>query len=106
MEEPLQWYGVRTVYEHENLARGRERLYEERIVLVRARSQKDAIAKAEGEADAYAVDGVRYLGYAMCYEMPDAPGEGIEVFSLMRDSRLESKRYLDVFFDTGRERAE
>ncbi|WGX98091.1 hypothetical protein [Nocardioides sp. L-11A] len=38
------------------------------------------------------------------YEMYDAPGEGAEVFSLMRSSELNPDDYLDTFFDTGDER--
>ena len=103
--EPLSWYRVRTVFEHVHRARGRERLYEERVVLVRAGSHDEAIVKAEAEANSYATDGVTFLGYVMSFEMFDTPGEGAEVFSLIRQSRLQPKRYVDEFFDTGRERA-
>jgi hypothetical protein len=36
--------------------------------------------------------------------MPDEPGQGAEIFSLLRDSELEPDEYLDAFFDTGTER--
>ena len=103
--EELTWYGVRTVCEHVNRNRRRDRLYEERIVLIRATSFDEALVKAEDEVNCYAVEGTRYLGYAMAFELFEEPGEGIEVFSLMRESRLEPKRYVDKFFDTGRERS-
>ena len=100
----LGWYGVRTVYEHLNREEDGERLYEERVVLIRAESSDEALRKAEEEARAYTNEGIRYLGYASLFEMFDVPGENAEVYSLMRGDRLEPSLYLDRFFDTGRER--
>ncbi|BEL06735.1 hypothetical protein Q0Z83_049260 [Actinoplanes sichuanensis] len=60
---------------------------------------------AEAEAGEYAVDvGGEYLGLAQVYTLADEPGHGAELFSLLRDSRLEPAAYLDAFFDTGDER--
>lgn len=105
--EAQKWFGVRTVYEHQDLARGRDRLYEERVVLILAKSSEEALAKAEEEALSYsnACGETRFLGFLSGFEMSDSPGEDAEVFSLMRTSRMEPKRYLDAFFDTGRERS-
>lgn len=47
---------------------------------------------------------VRYLGLAQAYRLADEPGDGAEVFSLVRKSDLDDKAYLDAFFDTGTER--
>lgn len=79
-------------------------MYEERVVLVRAATAKEAIAKAEEEAQRYSTEGTRYLGYAVSFEMFEEPGEGVEVFSLLRNNRREPGPYLDSFLDTGRER--
>jgi hypothetical protein len=98
------WYGVRSVYVHHDLQRGQDRLYEERIVLIRATSDEEAIAKAEAEAKTYGPEDVEYLGYLMTYHLFDEPGDMAEVFSLMRESRM-APAYLNRFFDTGRERA-
>ena len=38
------------------------------------------------------------------YDEITIPEQGTEVFSLMRDSDLPPKEYVDVFFDTGMER--
>ena len=46
---------------------------------------------------------VEYLGIAQSYRLEDEPGEGAEVFSLIRRSTLEGDPYLDTFFDTGDE---
>jgi hypothetical protein len=95
------WYGVKTIYR--TTAQGKPTqtdkyfdpaasLVEERVVLVRARSFDEALAKGEKEARAYAAAGdirnrygqrvkQRYLGVADAYEMFDAPGNQVEVYS-------------------------
>jgi hypothetical protein len=78
--------------------------YEERITLWRASSLDAAIARAEAEAEEYAVAGGQYLGFAQAYHLSDSPSEGGELFSLMRYSDLGSDAYLDRYFDTGSER--
>jgi hypothetical protein len=93
------WFGVRWVFRHG------ESTYEERIVIVLAADFGHAIAKAEDEAADY-VDGVNveYVGLAQAFMLFDEPRDGAEVFSLMRDSDLESDEYLEAFFSTGNER--
>jgi hypothetical protein len=41
---------------------------------------------------------------AQSYELYDEPGDGAEVFSLIRVSDLEPSDYVDRYFDTGTER--
>jgi hypothetical protein len=48
--------------------------------------------------------GGQYIGLAQCYALTDEPGHAAEIFSLMRDSDLTARAYLDRFFDTGDER--
>jgi len=82
-------------------------LYEERIVLVRARSFEEAIAKGETEARTYARENsaISYLESADAYQLFDAElEEGTEVFSLMRESALDEDEYIRRFFQTGKER--
>ncbi|MET8543483.1 hypothetical protein ABZW03_22960 [Kitasatospora sp. NPDC004799] len=99
------WYAVRCVF-HWNTA-GDSPLYEERLTLWRARSTDEAIRRAEDEARTYARDnGHHYLELAQCYALATdgRPGDGDEVFSLLRESRLDADAYLDRHFDTGEER--
>ncbi len=81
-------------------------LYEERITLWNANDIDGAIELAEAEAKSYAKDiEAEYIGLAQAYHLFDEiKSSGIEVFSLVRDSDLESDDYLDTFFDTGNER--
>lgn len=100
------WYGVRLVY---RLTGFPAQAYEERIVIVKAASFDEAIAKVERYSKDYEDETKVYTGYAMAFHILDengsSLGEGVEVFSLMRDSELDPDEYLDRFHDTGRERA-
>jgi hypothetical protein len=93
------WFGVRCVF-HDP-----EGTYEERITLWEADTFDEAVILAEAEATEYAADvGSTFLRFAQAYVMPEGPGQGAEVFSLLRDSDLDPDAYLDAFFDTGAER--
>lgn len=105
------WYSVRCVFRDEtgkpwgppDLSSG-ESVYEERITLWRADSADEAIERAEEEAHEYASRlEVEYLGIAQSYRLADEPGEGADVFSLVRRSTLDPDPYLDTYFDTGSE---
>ena len=97
----MEWFGVRCIIQ---LANGD---YEERVTVWKAEDADAALARAEDETIAYAddIDG-QYLGLAQAYELFDEPGDGAEVFSLVRSSDLEPDDYLDTFFDTGGENQE
>ena len=103
-EEP--WYGVRCLFEHpdEDPASG-EHWYEERVTLWRAASMEEALALADAEAQEYAEDNeCEDTGLVQAFHIAGpGVGNGVEVFSLIRGSRLESDDYLDTFFDTGTE---
>jgi hypothetical protein len=102
----FDWYGVRTLFEHEDSKQGLDRLYEERLVLVRAKSADEALTKGEEEAKQYArtLDRTAYLGFVEVFELNGQPEENVEIFSLMRESRMAPKAYITKHFDTGRER--
>lgn len=105
-----QWFGVRCLFRIELPPEVRDpakypgSVFEERITVWRAGSIDEAIERAEAEAEEYAEGGTEFLGYSQAYKMYDGPGEGSEVFSLMRESELASSDYIDRFFDTGGER--
>ena len=100
----MPWFAVRHIVEfHRNPV-----AYEERITLWERVSADEAISAAEQEAAEYA--GIYDDGYAVAlglfqsFELSEPPGDSQEVFSLIRESDLDSSKYLDAFFDTGRER--
>jgi len=99
-----QWYTVRCVFQSDS---DDGFAYEERLTLWQAESFDQAISLAEAEAVEYAEHlQVKYVGLAQAYLLvdPDPPTSGAEVFSLVRDSDLAPRDYLDRFFNTGRER--
>jgi hypothetical protein len=65
-----------------------------------------ALAQAEDEATRYAgVSDCEFLGFCQAYALPASVAvTNVEVFSLLRESKLISREYIDAFFDTGTER--
>jgi hypothetical protein len=102
--DPAPWVAVRCVVRLRHPSTPTF-LYEERITLWQDGSVDSAIERAEREASSYAkdVDG-EYIGLAQAFALFESPRDGQEVFSLMRESTLESDEYLNRFFDTGNER--
>jgi hypothetical protein len=97
-----QWYAVRCVFQLPTDDEGFA--YEERLTLWQAASSDEAIALAEAEASEYIDNlGLTYLELAQSFHLFEPPASGKEVFSLIRESDLPPKEYLDAFFDTGRE---
>ena len=106
-----QWFAVRTLVANStnqpwgptDLGAG-EVDYEERVTLWRADSPDAAIALAENESQSYAMElGGESLGLSQCFALADAPGHGVEVFSLIRRSDVAPDAYVDRHFDTGTE---
>lgn len=99
-------YSVRCIFRWEQRQDQKAKhLYEERITLWLAESFNHAIELAEQEAEDYASENMEFLGYSQAYELFEStPINGIEVFSLLRESDLDSEKYINTFFDTGRER--
>jgi hypothetical protein len=107
--QPSGWFAVRSVVEHPteglDVAAG-ERLYEERVTLWKADSVDDALLLAEDEDRAYCA-GLEATGIGgfSAYVLTVDPGQGAEVFALMRTSGLEPDAYYARHFDTGTERS-
>jgi hypothetical protein len=101
-DDGLRWFSTRCVIRFGGAAG----TYEERITLWRAASFEDAIERAEREVETYAAGlDARALGLVQAFEL-DAPADladGIEAFSLMRDSHLGPTEYLERFLSTGDE---
>ncbi len=102
------WYAVRCVFLHLDLrgGKGRKRVYEERIIVVRARSDRDALQKGEREAKEYSrgLARVRRLEFVETFRLfGKTIREGTEVFSLMRSSNLDESSFLNRYFDDGSE---
>jgi hypothetical protein len=92
------WYAAKTVYKNRYVLDGVPQCcFEDRVVLFRAASFEDAMAKAEAKATEYAAASERtvYLGFMDVYWLFEKTvGDRTEVFSLMRDSDLSEEEYL------------
>jgi hypothetical protein len=100
------WFSARCVFRHQRV--GQSMSYEERIILIRADSEEQAILMAERDAKEYAAtsEGCWYTGYVDLFQIFDTEiGHRTELFSLIRSSDLSERAYLDRFFDTGAELA-
>jgi hypothetical protein len=103
-EQDDRWYAVRSLFRREGAG---ENAYEERITLWQAVSLDEALERAAAEAAEYAeFSGTTYVAeFGQDYHLADAPPrDGAEIFSLVRDSALPPKSYVDRFFATGQER--
>ena len=101
-------YGTRCIIRIDPCAvNSKKFLYEERITVWRANSIDESISKAKTEVARYCLKnkGMEYTGLCQAYCMYDSiEKEGVEVFSLIRESDLDTEDYLDAFFDNGDER--
>jgi hypothetical protein len=81
-------------------------LYEERITVWKADDIDLALDRAIDEAKSYAnTNRFTYSGLAQAFWMiSPIDVDGVEVFSLLRESDLELDHYLSSFFSNGHER--
>lgn len=100
-KEKRPWYGAKSLFYDSG-----SRVYEERIILLKAESYDDALDRAKREAEGYAqsLEDVQYAGYTDVFNLFDVGvTEGVEVYSLMRQSDLGTAEYIEKFIDTGSE---
>lgn len=110
--ESREWYSVKCIFEHNDLARGAEAtVYEERVVVLQAASLTDAIERGEAEAQEYVTalgsDSVCYAGFISAYSTgEDELADRMEVYSLMRETTLSREEFLTHYHDDGTERTQ
>jgi hypothetical protein len=95
------WYAAKSIFLHAETKRGHKQMYEERVVLLRARSFDEAISRAEKEAEEYCndLDGCKYVGHVDVFHLPEREiADGAELFSSMRRSDLKPEEYLNQFY--------
>lgn len=83
-------------------------VFEERVVVLSAKGQDEAVGIAEAEAIQYAKEHKgSYLEWVSVYEAKESTltFEGVqEIYSIMRHDDSSNDDYLDYFYDTGSER--
>jgi hypothetical protein len=93
-------YGVRCIFACPKAAFNTlDYLYEERITVWRAKDINEALDRAIEEAYVYSrTHSFEYGGLAQAFWMfSELPIDGIEVFSLLRESNLHLEEYLSTF---------
>jgi hypothetical protein len=103
-EDQEPWYSARCLFCRESP--GQHNIYEERIILIRAENEDQAIQIAEDEAEEYVAgtEGWSYTGFVDVFHLFEPTiGHRSELFSLMRSSELSESDYLDRFYDSGSE---
>jgi hypothetical protein len=92
-----QWFSAKGVFVHRDSGSGPRQLYEERVLLVRARTFRKARKLAEKDAQKYErlLDGCAFTEFVEVFRLFDEPGDGAEVFSTMEQSDLEPKEYVE-----------
>lgn len=97
------WFAVRSVFRRDRVEHGKlRRAFEERVVLFRATSFEEALAKGETEARRYEanLDGGRMLDHLVAYNIHDADLQnGDEVWSCVRDLDREDEDYLRQVYE-------
>lgn len=99
--EKRPWFSAKSLFYDED-----NNMYEERIILLNANTQDEALDKAKDEAIEYAksLDNVQYAGYSEIFNLFDTNVvEGVELYSTMRKSELSASDYIEQFLDTGNE---
>jgi hypothetical protein len=101
-----RWFGAKTIYRWRPVAGANaegEHLYEERVVLLRARDLADALVRGEVAAEQYARDleHGEYLGFIDVYEISDDILDGAEIYSLLRSSPLDARDFVTRYYDDG-----
>ena len=102
-------YGAKSITRFDSLKdENGNPVFEERVVIVNASNQDEAIELAEIEAKEYAqINNGFYLSWIGVYEAKESKVafDGIqEVYSIMRNDDSSDEDYLDYFYDTGSER--
>ena len=103
---PVASFSVRCLFRWLDRRVADSHTYEERITLWSAQDLDESITLAEAEARSYAADAnCEYLDFCQAYAMDvTVEASAVEVFSLLRQSALAPKEYIDTFFATGLER--
>lgn len=99
------WYGARCVFRFDGMSDDDPTpAFEERVTLHRAESFEEAAEAAIRAAQAYEAEpGPVFVGTVDVYRLAEEPGDGAEVFSLLRQNEASASEYVCRFVRTGSE---
>lgn len=97
------WYGVRSIIRSDRTVDGKPcRTFEERIVLFRAATFEEALAKGETEAKQYTADwpNQKALDHLVAFHIHnDELREGVEVWSCIRGLDMTDEEFVRKFYE-------
>lgn len=96
-----KWFSAKGIFLHETWVENMKQWYEERIVLLKARNEKQAWKRAKKEAKEYCkdLDGTHFIEITDVWSLfEDKIKDKVEVFSTKNISLLEPKEYLETFY--------
>jgi len=109
-EYPEYFFSAKCVFRSEFVEDGQPvSVFEERIVFVKGREFDEAFDKAEEEARRYAANNqsekrnTTFLACVGVFIVQDPMEDGVEVFSMLRESNMPSEDYLKAHYRTDTE---
>jgi hypothetical protein len=95
-----RWYSAKCVFRIPETD-SRRQVYEERIILIKAKDWDSAVTKEETEANLYGKDStpIAFTGFVDVFHLlDDTVGDTTELFSSMQQSDLNTAEYLSRFY--------
>ena len=110
-EPPDYFFSARCIFHTEMIEVGKPvSIFEERIIFIKCREFVEAFDKAEIAAQKYAEQNksenskTLFLACIGVFIVQDPIQDGVEVFSMLRESNLSGDDYLKIYHRTGAER--
>ena len=103
------WFTAKGIFLHESQLENQKQWYEERIVLLKAKDEKEALKYADEEAKDYIkdLDGTNFIEIIDVYELYDEEiSNKREIFSSKTISLLKPQDYLEKFYPNSPEDCE
>lgn len=104
--EEQQWYSVRSVFRSDRIEDGKPvRTFEERVVVFRAASSEEALAKGRAEAQRYAERETHptLLDYIVAFgTWEEELREGEEVWCCLRETDISDEEFLHRVYENER----
>ena len=95
------WFTAKGIFLHKSQLKNQKQWYEERIILLKAKDEKEALKYADEEAKNYIkdLDGTKFIEITDIYALYDEEiSDKCEIFSCKMISHLKPQEYLEKFY--------
>ena len=96
-----KWFTAKCIFLHNAQIKNQKQSYEERIVLLKAKTEKEALKQANKEAKDYIkdLDDTKFIEITNVYALYEEEiGDKCEIFSSKTISLLEPPNFLEAFY--------